>query len=1401
MAQNYTRQSSFADGDTITAALFNNEFNQVVNAFAYSSTSATTTGHRHDGTAAQGGNIPKIGDLDFLNKILVTGNTWEFYVEVSSAAAKQMVLQDGALVPNADSDLDLGTSSKYFKDAYIDSILTTGNVTVGGIVSLADGSAGSPSLTNTGDTNAGLFFSAADTLAFTAGGTSQVTFADGVIAPVADSDVDLGTSSLYFKDSFIDTVTTTGNVTVGGTIVGSSTIQGTTITATTAFVPDASDGASLGGVSLQFSDLFLADGALIAFGDDQDVTLTHLADAGLLLNGARGLFFNDTSQYINAPSATVLDIAATDEIELTATLVDVVGNLAVSGNVDVDGNIEFDGLSGTGSVTVTNILDEDNMASDSATALATQQSIKAYVDAQQDTVDTFGEVLALGNTTSGTNVELTTTDKVQFRDSAIYINSSADGQLDIVADTEIQIAATTIDIDGAINASGEIIAASLDISGNVDIDGTLETDALSIGSTAVTSTAAELNILDGVTSTTAELNILDGVTSTTAELNILDGVTSTAAELNILDGVTSTTAELNALDGITAVVGELNALDLGSTAVGTAIASKAVILDSNKDYTGVRNLTISGELDAGSLDISGDADIDGTLEADAITIAGVTLAETIADTVGAMVSSNTESGITVAYQDADNTLDFTIGTLNQNTTGSAATLTTARTIGGTSFDGSANIAVGLAATTTALATARTIGGVSFDGTANIVPTTFAAATFSGDLNVDSGVLFADVSTNRVGVNQASPDVSLDLGANTDAVHVPVGTTGERPGSAAAGYFRYNSSLAQFEGYTDAWGAIGGGGTNTFTHDVFTCNGSTTAFALSQSTESEDNLIVFIDGVFQEQGAYSIATSSGTTTLTLSAAPVNGRKLVVYSVAAGVSGSNLNIDTMTGDGSDTTLTLSINPVNENNSQVFIDGVYQNKSTYAISGTTLTFSAAPPNGSAVEVMTMTQTEVNVPVDGTITSAKLSGALTTPSTLAVTGTITATTADNTDTLSLISTDADASVGPNLNMFRNSASPADSDELGNIAFNGRNDNSQTVKYAEIEAYALDVSDGTEDSVLNFNVIQAGAAVSFFKGNNTEVVVNDDSKDLDFRVESDVNTHALFVEGSTGNVGIGTSTPGSYYAGAEQLVVAKASGEGGITIATASDTSGALYFADGTSGAAAYQGGIVYTHSDSSLALVEGGVANIKFGATEYVFNETSLDRDFRVESNGNTHALFVEGSTGNVGIGAAPQTGVKAKVGASGNTHTILCLGDSSGYAPLIVDNAASSGNRFLVSLRINNVIKGDITSSGSVIVYGGTSDYRLKENVITLTGATDRLKQLRPKRFNFIGETETIDGFLAHEVDAVVPVAVVGEKDAVDENGDVDAQQMDNGLLVPLLVATIQELEARLTALENN
>ena len=255
-------------------------------------------------------------------------------------------------------------------------------------------------------------------------------------------------------------------------------------------------------------------------------------------------------------------------------------------------------------------------------------------------------------------------------------------------------------------------------------------------------------------------------------MTVADGLLTVAGEVSMttLDiggtNVTSTAAELNVLDGITAVVGELNALDIGSTAVGTAVASKAVILDSNKDYTGVRNFTLSGELDAGSLDISGNADIDGTLEADAITVNGTALAEVISDTVGAMVSSNTESGITVTYQDADNTLDFTVGTLNQNTTGSAATLTTARTIGGVSFNGSANInlpgvnsagnqnTTGSAAT---LTTARAIavdgdvtGTANFNGSAGISITTTLATNAIVTANItDGNVTVAKMAANSI----------------------------------------------------------------------------------------------------------------------------------------------------------------------------------------------------------------------------------------------------------------------------------------------------------------------------------------------------------------------------------------------------------------------------------------------------------------------------------------------------------------------------------------------------------------------------------------------------------------------------------------------------------------------------
>ena len=117
----------------------------------------------------------------------------------------------------------------------------------------------------------------------------------------------------------------------------------------------------------------------------------------------------------------------------------------------------------------------------------------------------------------------------------------------------------------------------------------------------VTATTAELNIMDGVTATTAELNIMDGVTSTAAELNILDGVTSTTAELNILDGVTSTTAELNILDGVTSTATELNIMDGNTSASSTTVAdADRVVFNDNGTMKQVAMTDISTYTDAGA---------------------------------------------------------------------------------------------------------------------------------------------------------------------------------------------------------------------------------------------------------------------------------------------------------------------------------------------------------------------------------------------------------------------------------------------------------------------------------------------------------------------------------------------------------------------------------------------------------------------------------------------------------------------------------------------------------------------------------------------------------------------------------------------------------------------------------
>ena len=278
------------------------------------------------------------------------------------------------------------------------------------------------------------------------------------------------------------------------------------------------------------------------------------------------------------------------------------------------------------------------------------------------------------------------------------------------------------------------------------VNGTAYVDTLDLNGAAVTSTAtelnlldgatvttAEINILDGVTATTAEINLLDGVTSTTAELNILDGVTATAAELNTLDGITSTTAELNILDGVTSTTSELNLVD-GSTA-GTVVNSKAVVYGA------------SGEVNATTLQVGGVAITSTPAELNLLDGATVTTAEiNILDGVTATTAElNILDGVTSTAAEL-NILDGVTATATELNILDGVTATTAEL----------NIMDGVTATTAEL---NLLDGVtSTTAELNILDGVTATAT---EINLLDGVTATTAELNILdGVTSTAAELNI-----------------------------------------------------------------------------------------------------------------------------------------------------------------------------------------------------------------------------------------------------------------------------------------------------------------------------------------------------------------------------------------------------------------------------------------------------------------------------------------------------------------------------------------------------------------------------------------------------------------------------------------------------------------
>ena len=412
MGANYTRQSTYADGDTINAADTNDEFDQLLAAFAAS------TGHTHDGTTGEGGPISSL-----VSNTITLGTGADTDIAVTFDANSN----DGVITWKEDED--------YFE--FSDDILlaTTEKVQF------------------------------RDTAIHISSST------DGQLDLVADTEIQLAATTIDMN----------GNVDVSGTIVGASTIS-----AGTAFVPDASDGAALGTSSLEFSDLFLADAAVINLGADQDTTLTHVADTGILLNSTRQLQFGDSGTYIHQSADGVLDLVSDTEIEINATTIDMNGAAELSGNLTLGAQLRM----------------PDNTASKLLIADGTSYEEKAVGDLSEISTVANDDVFIAVDTSGGGLKKITRSTIVAGLASSSAISNVADdstpqlgGDLDMNGQDIVTTSNANIEL--AANGTGHVVVKGNTNQGAI----TLNCENNSHGQKIIAASHSDLSSASGYPST------------------------------------------------------------------------------------------------------------------------------------------------------------------------------------------------------------------------------------------------------------------------------------------------------------------------------------------------------------------------------------------------------------------------------------------------------------------------------------------------------------------------------------------------------------------------------------------------------------------------------------------------------------------------------------------------------------------------------------------------------------------------------------------------------------------------------------------------------------------------------------------------------------------------------------
>jgi cytoskeletal protein CcmA (bactofilin family) len=592
-------------------------------------------------------------------------------------------------------------------------------------------------------------------------------------------------------------------------------------------------------------------------------------------------------------------------------------------------------------------------------------------DITSTNISVAGNATITGNlTVEGTTTTLNTA-TLDVEDKNITLNYGS-------GDTSGSANGAGITIQDAVNSTTDSTIlwnqsnSEFDFSHGINVTGTVTYGTLNDGTTALTSTVAELNYLDGVTGITLgsanELLVVGGDGSSIVSDSTL-AVDTSNNRLGINQSSPDVTLHMTGEGAQTAQIrmeqynNSADAPDVrtrryrGTIASPSAIQSGDYLFRSNHEYYNGSALIVGGQF---AFDNTNNAN--RTQFTVAVTTDGTSVDASNLSDVQFKIDGNDSGAITFNNAYKFPTSDGSSGQVLQT-------------------DGSGNLSF---ATVSSGAIQNLFETIAVSGQSDVVAD---SATDTLTLAAGTGIaITTNASTDTITItNNATGDNAFGNIAVSGQTTVAADSTND-----TLTLVGQNGVAITTDASTDTVTIDGRTSYSPFTTDLFTtADAVTTDFVLSVTPSSEDNLIVFVEGVYQNKNSYSLTSS----TLTLSGAPGSGEEVVVHIVSDLISGQSLVRNNFTGDNSTTDFTLTLAPMNENNTFVYLDGVYQEKSEYSVSGTTLSFTGAPASGDSIEVIIPKTTELQQPAVGSIDDATMYD-----TTVLIPQTVTATTVAST-------------------------------------------------------------------------------------------------------------------------------------------------------------------------------------------------------------------------------------------------------------------------------------------------------------------------------------------------------------------------------------------------------------------